>query len=266
VSDGSRRSRRYDGQAATYDRRRTLDENVARSAAATALAIAGGEGTVVEIGAGTGEIGRQLAILSQHYVGLDLSRPMLARFRAKLGGGPLTADLVQAECNRSWPLRDGVANAVVAAHVVHLLDPVLVAAEVRRVCRPGGCLLVGRVEHNEHSLLGRLRRERQSLFAARGIPMTGGESGTRRLIACCEAAGATSLGRRLIGEWQLPVTAGDVITEWDTVGAWAGRPVAPAVQAEVQAALRRWAEGEFGTLKHTESCGERFSIEGVRFP
>ncbi len=231
-----------------------------------ALVIAGGRRTVVEIGAGTGELGRQLAALARRYVGLDLSGSMLVHFHAKLDGGPANANLVQAECNRPWPLRDGVADAVVALRVVHLLDADLVAGEARRVCRPGGCLLIGRVEHDEQGLRGRLRRERQRLFAAHGVPMAGGESGGRRLVARCEAAGATALGRRLIGGWQQPASAGVVIAEWDTVGAWAGRPVAPAVQAEVQAALRDWAEREFGTLEHTDACGERFFLDGVRFP
>jgi SAM-dependent methyltransferase len=219
----------------------------------------------VEIGAGTGEFGRQLAALSRRYVGLDLSRPMLARFRAKLEGGPPTASLVQAELNRPWPLRDGASDAVVAARVVHLLDSNLVATEARRVCRPGGCLLIGRMEHDEHGLRGRLRRERQRLFATHGVRLGGGEAGAHRLIACCEAAGATSLGRQLAAGWLRPATVGDVIAEWDTVGAWAGRPVAPAVQAEVQAALRLWAQDVFGTLHHTELCGEHFVLDVVRF-
>jgi SAM-dependent methyltransferase len=266
MSAGVGPSRRYDGQAETYDRRTAIDETAARTAAVEALAIAGGGYTVVEIGAGTGEFGRQLAALSRQYVGLDLSRPMLARFGAKLEEGPATASLVQAELNRPWPLRDGAADAVVAARVVHLLDRNIVAAEARRVCRPGGCLLIGRIEHDEQGLRGRLRRERQRLFAMHGVRQGGGEAGARHLITCCEAAGATSPGRRLVAEWQRPTTVADVIAEWDTVGAWAGRPVAPAVQAEVQAALRLWAQAEFGTLHHTELCAEHFVLDVVRFP
>ncbi len=266
MSAGMGPSRRYDGQAATYDRRTAIDETAARTAATEALAIAGGGRTIVEIGAGTGEFGRQLAALARHYVGLDLSRPMLERFRTKLQGEPGSASLVQAELNHPWPLRDDVADAVVAARVVHLLDPNMVAAEARRVCRPGGCLLLGRIEHDEQGLRGRLRQERQRLFATHGVRMGGGEAGTRRLIASCVAAGATSPDRRQAAGWERPASVLDVIAEWDAVGAWAGRPVEPVLQAEVQAALRLWAESEFGTLQHTALCGERFMLEVVRFP
>ncbi len=260
-------SRRYDGQATTYDDRTAIAERAACTVAAAVLAIAGGRRTVVEIGAGTGELGRQFAALPCRYVGLDLSRAMLARFQAKLGEDAASASLVQAECNRAWPLRDGAADAVIAMRVVHLLDAKLVAAEAKRVCRLGGFLLIGRVEHDESGLRERLRRERQRRFAEHGVHLPGGRQGGGRLIERCAAAGATLLGRRQVAEWVRPtITAANVIAAWDAVDAWAGRPVEPVVQAEVQNALRGWAEAEFGSLDHGEPCIERFFLDVVRFP
>ncbi|HLZ68454.1 MAG TPA: class I SAM-dependent methyltransferase [Dehalococcoidia bacterium] len=259
-------SRRYDAQATVYDRRTALDAAAARSIAAAILAIVGDRRTVVEIGAGTGELGRRLAARSGRYFGLDLSRPMLARFRAKLGAGAAGVHLMQAECNGPWPLRSGAADVVIAVRVVHLLAPAVLAAEARRVCRPGGVLLIGRVRHDEHGLRERLRRERRRLFAERGVGLPGAEAGSRRVLARCTAAGATPLGKHTLAAWTHAVSAAEVIAGWDAAGAWAGGPVAEGTRAAVQAVLRAWARAEFGTLQYQEPCRECFLLDGVRFP
>lgn len=100
---------------------------------------------VLELGAGTGRIAVPLAERVGSVVGVDLSRPMLARLLAKRGTRPLRP--VQAEVAR-LPLRNARFDAVVAVHVFHLVACWRESlAEAARVLRPGGLLLHGSDDH-----------------------------------------------------------------------------------------------------------------------
>lgn len=99
---------------------------------------------VLEVGAGTGRIALPLAAHVGRYVGVDLSRPMLERLRAKRAGEPV--DVVQGDITH-LPLRGARYDAVIAVHVFHLVPEWRSAlAEAARVLKPGGRLLLG---HND---------------------------------------------------------------------------------------------------------------------
>ncbi len=109
---------------------------------ATVLDLAGltGHETVADIGCGNG---KYLAALARRghpgrLLGADLSPGMLAITRA---GVPRAAVMV-ADAER-LPLADGAADATLAAHVLHHVpDRAAAVAELRRVTRPGGQVLV----------------------------------------------------------------------------------------------------------------------------
>src|SRR5205823_5093839 len=76
----------FDLQADTYDRRMGLPEQDCQAIVRAVLALAHVQphDLLLEIGAGTGMIGTWFAQQPLHYVGLDLSRGMLAVFRQRL--------------------------------------------------------------------------------------------------------------------------------------------------------------------------------------
>jgi ubiquinone/menaquinone biosynthesis C-methylase UbiE len=100
-----------------------------------------GTSRVLDVGVGTGRIALPLAAHVRSVAGIDLARPMLDRLRAKQRGEPVYP--VQGDA--TWlPFPNGLFDAVVAAHVFHLIPGWQDALrEIVRVLRPGGVLLKG---------------------------------------------------------------------------------------------------------------------------
>ena len=97
---------------------------------------------LLEIGVGTGRIALPLASAGYSYVGVDLSRNMMARLQQRMQPG-MRLVLVQGDATK-LPLRDASVDAVVAVHVFHLIAGWETAVrELRRVVRPGGVLANG---------------------------------------------------------------------------------------------------------------------------
>lgn len=259
------RSHRFDDQAGIYDERAGLDPSVGLAVAAAVVEAAGLhlDERIVEIGAGTGAIGLHLAELAAGYVGLDLSRPMLARFRRKSAEPPA---LLEVDCNQTWPLATAATAVVFASRVVHLLDAAPVVREVLRVCRPGGRFVIGRVNRDEDGIRERLRRQRQALLRQTGVGPRDGAEGTRRFMEQCIAAGGISLGRHTVAAWQGTVSPAEVLAGWAPLSRMGSVTLDPQRRAAVLDALEAWARLEFGDLDRAQPFGERYTIEVVRLP
>ena len=115
---------RFEAQAPGFDGRAGLPADAARAVARAVLEIAapGPDDLLVELGAGTGEIGQHL-IESVRYLGIERSMAMLELFRGKLAGADdVRVRLSRTDANRTWPVGDGSAAVVFASRVAHLLD------------------------------------------------------------------------------------------------------------------------------------------------
>ena len=139
----------FERAASYYDATRGFPPGVGE-AVADALARAAGLGAgsrVLEVGVGTGRIALPLGRSVARYVGTDLARTMLDVLRAKPTAESI--DLVLADATR-LPFADGAFDAALAIHVLHLVrgwrDAV---AELARVVRPGGAILVNARERLE---------------------------------------------------------------------------------------------------------------------
>jgi ubiquinone/menaquinone biosynthesis C-methylase UbiE len=96
-----------------------------------------GVASILEVGVGTGRVARPLVDRGFEVIGLDASKGMLAKARAK--GLPR---LVRGTAYR-LPFRDGAADAVLFVHVLHIFEePARALEEARRVGRLGACALV----------------------------------------------------------------------------------------------------------------------------
>jgi SAM-dependent methyltransferase len=131
----------FGARAAGWDAR-FGDDLPAYGKAVEAAGLAPGD-LALDVGCGTG---RALPALSRavgptgRAIGLDITPGMLARARAEGRDGCATLMLADA---RRLPIADATADVVFAAGLVqHLPDPVAGLAELARVTRPGGRLII----------------------------------------------------------------------------------------------------------------------------
>jgi ubiquinone/menaquinone biosynthesis C-methylase UbiE len=256
----------FDAQADDFDKRSGLGAAVGHDVAKAILDLTSlsSDDAVLEIGAGTGEIGRHLAAMPSRYLGLDLSSRMLRVFQRKLGIVSNRVLLAQADCDRPWPVPDRSITVVVASRVAHLLSANRVADEVTRVCRVGGYCLVGRVERDGRSIKSRLRRQRQVMLAECGITARAGSQGSHRVIDALAARGATALGTETVSSWTGTTTADDVISSWEAIPARVDVELSVRARVAVLRGLRDWARRELGDLHQPEEFVERYAIAVVR--
>jgi SAM-dependent methyltransferase len=266
----------FDRQAADFDLRAGLPPGAApRIAAAVAeLAPAGNgrRGVVLDLGAGTGQIGEHLARLwgareRSRYLGIDVSGPMLAVFRSKLGadrGG----SLVRADAGAGWPIASGGVDLVFLSRAAHLLPPELLVEESSRVASPEGAVIVlGGVRGEPESLRAVVRREMRRLLAEHGGVEARRADDARRAIASALAErGGEVLPVRTAASWTVVHRAGDALAAWRAKAGLGGREVTPEVQESVLRRLEDWIRERYGSLHVAREATERYELAAIRLP
>ncbi|HKV06978.1 MAG TPA: methyltransferase domain-containing protein [Thermoanaerobaculia bacterium] len=255
----------FDLQAPEFDRRAGLPGVAAGDVARSLLEIAGLDprDLLLELGAGTGEIGAALAASGVRYAGLDLSLGMLRVFRARRAPGLL----VQADAERPWPVRAGAARAVFSSRAAHLMDAGALVEETLRAVHPAGAVFVlGRVRHDPEGLRTALRRRMRHLLAERGLEGRSGESAREALLEAFTARGGELLPPQAAARWQSGESAAAALASWRSKPGLAGLSLAPALKHEVLDHLEDWARNAFADLETTREAAESYELTAVRLP
>jgi phosphatidylethanolamine/phosphatidyl-N-methylethanolamine N-methyltransferase len=130
---------------------------------AVARMVLGPGDRVLEVGVGTG-MGLELYPRWARVVGIDLSRAMLDRARARAAELPARDHIELREMDAtSMAFEDARFDVVYAPYILNVVpDPLAVASEMRRVCRPGGRII----------LLNRFRSQDRRLAAVDDLVST----------------------------------------------------------------------------------------------
>jgi len=114
-----------------------------RDEAALALLVeasgAGPDDTVLDVACGPGLVVRAFARVARHATGIDVTPAMLARARELAAEGGCTNVTFTEGDVTHLPWEEGTFSVVVSRFAFHHFErPAAVLAEMRRVCRPGG--------------------------------------------------------------------------------------------------------------------------------
>ncbi len=260
-------ARRFDEQAGSFERRAGLPESLPQTiaqAVARLTAIAPRE-LLLEVGAGTGQIGEALAGLPLRYIGFDASLAMLGIFRRRAGGR--TPPLVNADGDYHWPVRDGTVQAVFSSRAIHLLRTGHVVDELFRVASPmGAALILGRVRRDKRSLRSQLRREMRERLRRLGYASSEGQRKEREVLEACVRRGAAPIEEHVVAAWPVEDGVTRVLTSWREKPGLAGIELPDKVKEEILSGLPAWAEEALGSPDASESAQEEYVLEGVRAP
>ncbi len=252
---------RFDAIAGAYDQVRGHPSEVAEQIGRAIATIAGDQALVLELGVGTGRIALPVAAAGCRVVGVDISAEMLRVARAKEGGGALW--LLQGDIER-LPFADGVFDATLAVHVLHLArDWRSVLAEAMRVLRPGGVFIQGRDWRDPQSCVGRLRSKlRETLIdLLPGARPPGAGAAVGQALA---KLGATVEPEVVASVWVAPISPVQVLEEMASrsdAETWVLDDVTLSAALE---RLRAWAATVYDDLDRPEEVERRFVIQVAR--
>lgn len=257
----------FDRQAADFDLRAGLPAAVTgRIASALADLAPAGSGVLLDLGAGTGQVGRHLARGPSRYLGMDVSGPMLAVFRRKLGEG-FRSGLARADASTPWPLAGGRVKMIFISRAAHLLPMAVLVAETLRVASPEGAVFVlGGVESDPTSLRAVLRRQMRRLLAEQGTEARRAGAARHGIAGAFGERGGEVLPVRTAATWQVVHRAGDALAAWRAKSGLGGRAVTPEVQERVLRKLEAWIEERYGSLDVEQEATERYELAAVRLP
>jgi ubiquinone/menaquinone biosynthesis C-methylase UbiE len=233
----------FDAVASIFERFRALPSGVAeaiRSAIWAAVQVPS-PARVLDLGAGTGRFGKVFIEAGDNYTGVDMSLAMLREFRSSSHD----AFLAQAD-GRQLPFRDGVFDMVLLMHVLSGAigwRPML--EEVRRVCRSGGVIAVGRTESPESGINAQLKHQLKHILEAMGVSWHRSQKAHREALGHLESF-ATRHIHTQAAFWNVSATAQEFFLRHRSGARFAALPI--AVQEEALLKLRTWVEQTFGSM------------------
>ncbi|GAB4213196.1 MAG: class I SAM-dependent methyltransferase [Roseiflexaceae bacterium] len=253
--------------AHAYEAQRAHPPEVAAQVGRAIAGVAGDGALVLELGVGTGRIALPAAQAGLRVIGIDLAREMLAVAQGRAGAanlpGPAPA-LIQGDVAR-LPLREGLFDAVLAVHILHLVPDWRGAlVEAVRVLRPGGVFIQGRDWRDPQSCAERLRaRLREAVMELLpGARPPGAGAAIGQALA---HLGGTPAPEQVAAEWQTEASPATLLAG---MAARADAETWALDDALLEAAMgrvRSWAASEWPDLDAPQAIAQRFVLSVVRF-
>ncbi|HEY3369118.1 MAG TPA: class I SAM-dependent methyltransferase [Symbiobacteriaceae bacterium] len=160
----------FDRISDKYDATRGLPGHVAEHLCRWVRSRLPADPAITEIGVGTGRIALPFIRADVRFTGLDIAEKMMAQLREKLGGDLNRSRLLLADITEPLPVADGSQDAVIAVHILHLVDAVKALTQVHKALKPHGALIWGYQWHDGESPRRRIRARFQEEAQALGGP------------------------------------------------------------------------------------------------
>jgi ubiquinone/menaquinone biosynthesis C-methylase UbiE len=231
----------FDATAASFERHRSLPSHVPQ-AIRSAIWSATGLPTparVLDIGAGTGRIGRAFTEAGDFYVGVDTSLAMLREFPANPG----TSLLALAD-GRQLPFRNGAFDVVLFMQVLSgASDSRGILEEARRVLRPGGSVVVGHTISPESGVDAQMKNQLAAILEEMQVAWHRPRESRRQALSWLKSSAKHHV-HSVAAEWSVNTTAQEFLERHRTGARFAALPV--EVQEQSLSKLHAWAERTFG--------------------
>jgi ubiquinone/menaquinone biosynthesis C-methylase UbiE len=213
---------------------------------------------VLEIGAGTGRIGKAFTEAGDFYVGVDTSLAMLQEFPAKFGN----CLLVQAD-GQQLPFRRDTFDVVLLMQVLSSVsDWHGVLSEVRRVLRPGGSVAVGHTVGPESGIDVQLKRRLTAILSELQVDWHRPEKSRRQALAWLESSSLRHVHSQA-ASWHVNVAPQEFLLRHRTGARFAALPA--TVQEQALNKLRVWAETSFGSTNTAFQEIRSFELDVFEF-
>lgn len=256
---------RFDDRVAVqYDALRGHPPGIAPRIGEALTRLVGEGATILEVGVGTGRIALPTVAAGGRVVGVDLSAEML---RALAGRDLPQLALVRGDIT-CLPFCDNAFDAAICVHVLHLVDSRVVLADLLRLVRPGGVIILGRDWVDPASFAGAMRNEfRQAVVdLAESIDFP---TGARGLVQQLLELGADALSggeEQTAVEWQTSLSPRQVldgIRSRDDAESWV---LPDDLLRRVMARLDAYAASHWNDLDSTTAVTRRFVYSLFRVP
>ena len=257
----------FDDHASQFDRTRGIPSRAVEEIvkAISSLAPILPESVLLEIGAGTGEIGFPLSKMPNKYIGFDLSNQMLEIFRKRLNSTNSDYLLVETDGNSSWPVDDASVDIIFSARVLHLLEPKQVVKEILRAGKSSGSVIItGRIRRDNQSINSRMRHRMRELLEIRGINVKDAKSALVSIYGKLEACGGERIRPRFVSRWTRPSSPLQSIDSWRKKRGLGGIDISNDIKTRVLEELYQWTTEEYSDPEQTLETVEQYELSGVR--
>ncbi len=261
----------FDDQAKTFETRTGLCESTCQAIVKTVLNLAEirTNAQVVEVGPGTGQIGRWFAAESVQYLGFDLSQAMLEQFRQHLDqdldNQRENISLLQGDANQRWPVLDGKANLIFSSRTLHLLNLEHVVNESLRIAQPEGAVIImGSVQREHKGVKNQMRKQMQTFLAEKSLRGRQKNKLIGQLIELFTRRGGKAIEPVVASRWQVVSTPRQSLESWRGKANLAGIELDDEVKQNVLDQLEVWANETFGGLDQPIESEETYLLQGVR--
>ncbi|MEM9506448.1 MAG: class I SAM-dependent methyltransferase [Cyanobacteria bacterium P01_E01_bin.35] len=257
----------FDDQAITFETRTGLSESTCQAIVRMALDLAEikTNAQVVEVGAGTGQVGQWFAEKPVQYLGFDLSEPMLEQFRQHLGSSRENIKLLQGDANQHWPVVENKANLIFSSRTLHLLNLEHVVHESLRIAHPEGAVVImGSVQREQQGVKNQMRKQMQTFLIEKKLRGRQKNKLISQLIELFIQHDAQVIEPVEVSRWKVVNTPRQSLDSWRGKSNLAGIELDDEIKQNVLDCLQVWAEARFGDLDQPIESEETYILQGVR--